>query len=325
MKTSIRAALTILALPIFWTNPSRAAGPSSKAVAHRVTLAPVDGYVFEAEPNDPPSSTHPEGTVFALVHTDATATANVVELDANTGAELHRAPLMCAKILREKNSLFAICDDEVVEMDRTLSPVTRYATRRCAAGTERKDIKLVTDHGSRVVALYTCDGKLQLTIVDTTEHRVRSNVSTNLLPYGYRYAEEQTQIFFHGANIVGVVPGMPLGPYEIFALSPDQRRVSRTLVVDGQGFGDDGSHLHLYRASEKAGQDTTLSDQLTPLSTRPLLPRAEERRPPLPQGLGGDGIRYTFTQGDVTFYMTFTCCGSGSKAGLYAAVATTAQ
>jgi len=326
MSTTLRSALTVLALPIFWANPAHADDAAPRAVAHLVTLAPSHLRVIEAEPSELPSSTHAEGTIYGVVWSDPPQPSNVVELDVKTGAETHRAPLVCSKILHEKSSVFAICGDEVVEMDRTLAPVTRYAMRRCPAGKERHDIKLVTDHMSRVVALYTCGGLLQLTIVDTTEHRVHSNVSTNLLPYDYRYADEQTQLYFHGANILGYVPGMVLGPYEIFALSPDQRRVSHTRVVTDMWLEDDGAHLHLLRDSEKTSEDITLSDQLATLSTAPQKARAPTPPPPpLPKDLGGDGIRYGFAQGDVAFYMTFTCCGSGGVGGLYAARSVSAE
>jgi hypothetical protein len=280
MKTSFRAALTILALPLFWTNPSRADGyenTPSTSTAHRVTLASAGGNIVEAEPNDPPSTAHPEGTVFALVYTNDASTSNVVEVDVKTGAELHRAPLVCRKILREKSSLFAICGDEVIEMDRTLAPVTRYATRHCAAGQERRDIKLVSDHTSRVVALYMCAGALQLTIVDTTEHRVRSNVSTNLFPWDQRYSAEETRLYFHGTAISGWVPGPLFRPSHLFALSADSRRVVNTLELrDGESFEDDGAHLHLSLEHESLehAREMATSD-----------PDDKAKRPTPPRGL----------------------------------------
>lgn len=265
---------------------ARAAEPSRATAAHLVRSAAGED-VLDAEPGQLPSAAHLEGTVLAIVSAPL-GSGNVVEIDVENGAVIHRSGIACSRILRAGTRVFAMCGDDVDELDANLELAARMTPSGCPVGRKRRSLRLATDGATRVVSAFTCDDVVHLRVMDTFGHRVLGDIDSHM-PIEPRESSRLT-MQFQGQTISGVIPASPYLHPQSFVLSADYRRIRFT-------------------ALPAAMSDTYPSAPVT----------ADHPSPPLPSGLGGEYVEYELRLGDIRLFMTRTGGGGGHEAGLYAA------
>ncbi len=288
LKSMLAVALVAALLPL-----AAHADPAHDApapVAHLVRSSLAED-VWDAEPGQLPSAAHREGTVFAIVNAPA-GSGNIEELDVQSGAVLHRSSIVCSRILRAGARVFAMCSDEVMELDGALTVAARMTPRGCPAGKKRRPLRLAYDGVMRLVAAFTCDDVVHLRVMDSFDHRVLGELDsrTRVELRASRFLD----VRFEGRTISGVIPSSPFIPATKFVVSADYRRIRTTsLPVQSQSY--------------PAVPETVEPETVTPPP------------PPLPSGLGGETIDYELQLGHVRLFMTRACCGGAHTAGLYAA------
>jgi hypothetical protein len=309
--------------------------------SHAVTAS--DGsLVVDVEPGSFPDLTHPEGTVLAIVwpRHEEKARTYLAEIDVSRNETLHRANFECGAILRDKGRLYASCGSDFIAFDAsTLGVLWRRRVAACRDRAAETSLRIVSSGAGRVAVLVECPS-LQVRVLGAEDGAALGGTDTGLL------LTRGADAFFHGRTLV-VGGRVASGAATVSVLSPDYRRVDRTLLLaEEQWFHDDGVHLHvtqdvpnpdLFTRSARpegmsdaewdrkrahgpswltAGRDVTVSDSFEPLSSRLFV---RDPGPPVyrPEEASGEYVAYELDQGPQHFWLTRSCCGGETPGGLW--------